>query len=158
MTNNVLKALKLTLGYHLRHVMKIQGLSNCPKYKECEGVCPLAAHKGKATSEDKNRLDAIVINEAQLILAEKRTSLSVLRTGIAVLVLPMSVMSVLIATSKYYSFLNVLHFLLPLGVLNLLLIVFGTYLIIRSIIRMKHHDRLIAEIKKKYSIIGKYID
>lgn len=38
-----------------------------------------------------------------LILAEKSTSLAVLRTGIAVLVSPLSVASLLIVTSKYYN-------------------------------------------------------
>lgn len=103
-------------------------------------------------------MDSIAINEVQLILAEKRTSLSVMRIGITVLALPLSVMSVLIATSKYYDVLHVLHFLIPLGVLNLVLIVLGAYLIIRSIIRMKHYDRFIRDIKRKYSIIGEFIE
>lgn len=102
--------------------------------------------------------DSIVINEVQLILAEKRTALAVMRTGIAVLALPLSVMSVLIATSKYYDILHVLHFLVPLAVLNLALLVFGGYLIIRSILRMRNYDRLIREIKRQHSIIGKFIE
>jgi uncharacterized membrane protein YidH (DUF202 family) len=108
--------------------------------------------------DDTKNTDAIAINEVQLILAEKRTSLAVMRTGIAVLALPLSVMSVLIATSKYYDVLHVLHFLVPLGVLNLVLIVFGAYLIVRSSIRMKHYDRFINEIKRKHSIIGEFIE
>jgi uncharacterized membrane protein YidH (DUF202 family) len=109
-------------------------------------------------NKDTNKIDSIAINEVQLILAEKRTSLAVMRTGIAVLALPLSVMSVLIATSKYYDVTHVLHFLIPLGALNLALIVFGAYLIIRSIIRMGHYDRLIHEIKLNHSVIGKYIE
>lgn len=108
--------------------------------------------------DDTIHSDSIAINEVQLVLAEKRTSLSVMRTGIAVLALPLSVMSLLIATSKYYDVVHVLHFLVPLGVLNSALIVFGTYLIIRSIIRMRHYDRLIHEIKLTHSVIGKFID
>ena len=109
-------------------------------------------------SVDTNNIDSIAINEVQLILAEKRTSLALMRTGIAVFALPLSVMSVLIATSKYYDVNNVLHLLIPLGVLNLALIVFGAYLIIRSIIRMRHYDRFINEIKRKHSIIGEFIE
>jgi len=109
-------------------------------------------------SDEKTKSDSIAINEAQLVLAEKRTSLAVMRTGIAVLALPLSVMSVLIATSKYYDVLHVLHFLIPLGILNLALIFLGAYLILRSIIRMHHYDRFIHEIKLKHSIIGKFID
>jgi hypothetical protein len=84
---------------------------------------------------DKTEKNSIAINEAQLVLAEKRTSLAVMRTGIAVLVLPMSVMSVLIATSKYYDIIYVLHLMIPLGILIFALIVFGTYLIISSIMK-----------------------
>lgn len=109
-------------------------------------------------TDDTTKTDSMAINEVQLILAEKRTSLAVMRTGIAVLALPLSVMSVLIATSRFYDALHVLHFLVPLGALNLALIVFGAYLIIRSIIRMRHHDRLIHEIKLKHSLIGEFID
>ena len=105
-----------------------------------------------------SEINAIAINEVQLILAENRTSLAVMRTGIAVLALPLSVMSVLIATSKYYDVLHVLHYLVPLGILNAALVVFGAYLIIHSIIRMRHYDRLIHEIKLQHSIIGKFIE
>ncbi len=109
-------------------------------------------------SDEKIEFNSIAINEAQLVLAEKRTSLAVMRTGIAILALPLSVMSVLIATSRYYDALHVLHFLVPLGILNFGLIVFGIYLIIRSIIRMRHYDRLIHNIKLSHSIIGEFID
>jgi uncharacterized membrane protein YidH (DUF202 family) len=109
-------------------------------------------------ANDKIENTSIVINEVQLLLAEKRTSLSVMRTGIAVLALPLSVISVLIATSRYYDALRVVHFLIPLGVLNLALTVLGVYLIIRSIIRMRHYERLIREIKLKHSVIREFID
>jgi uncharacterized membrane protein YidH (DUF202 family) len=109
-------------------------------------------------SGDKAITDSMAINEVQLILAEKRTSLAVMRTGIAVLALPMSVTSVLIATSKLYDIFHVLHFLIPLGILNLALVIFGAYLIARSIILMVHYDRLIKEIKQQHSMIGQFID
>jgi uncharacterized membrane protein YdbT with pleckstrin-like domain len=102
--------------------------------------------------------DAVAINEAQLILAEKRTSLSVLRTGIAVLVLPLSIMSVLIATSKFYDFSQVLHFIIPVLILLFLLVALGVYLIIRAILKMHHYDSLIKEIKKKHGSIAELMD
>ena len=109
-------------------------------------------------TKDTNNINSIAINEVQLILAEKRTSLAVMRTGIAVLALPLSVISVLIATSKYYDIFHVLHFLIPLGVLNLCLVVLGSYLIIKSIIKMKNYDHYIHEIKLKHSVIGEFIE
>lgn len=51
------------------------------------------------SSEDSS----LAFNEVQLILAEKRTALSTMRTGISVFVLPLSVLSVLVATSRYYE-------------------------------------------------------
>ena len=50
-----------------------------------------------------NQSDILSINQVQLLLSEKRTSLSVMRTGIAMLALPLSIFSALIATSKYYE-------------------------------------------------------
>jgi uncharacterized membrane protein YidH (DUF202 family) len=103
-------------------------------------------------------IDNIIFGEIQLILAEKRTALSGLRTGIAIFALPLSVLSVLVATSKYYDALKVLHFLLPLLVLSLGLIALGTYLIIHAILRIRHFDRQIRELKLKHSAIAEFIE
>jgi hypothetical protein len=70
--------------------------------------------------------DNLIFGEIQVLLAEKRTALAGLRTGIAVFALPLSVLSALIATSRYYSFEKVMPLLLPLMLLNLGLIVLGT--------------------------------
>lgn len=109
-------------------------------------------------NKNTDKFDSILINEVQLLLAEKRTSMAAIRTGIAVLALPLSIISVLIATSKYYDVLHVLSLLVPLGIFNLVMIVFGVYLIIRALIRMRHHDRLIHEIKQQHSVIGEFIE
>jgi uncharacterized membrane protein YidH (DUF202 family) len=110
------------------------------------------------TSDENAGMDSTVLAEIQLILAEKRTALAALRTGIAVFALPLSVLSALIATSKYYDVARVWHFLLPLLVLNLGLIVLGCYLVIHSISRIRHHDRLIKQLKKEHSAIAEFID
>ena len=109
-------------------------------------------------ANDKPDSNSIVINEAQLLLAEKRTSLSLMRTGIAILALPLTVTSFLIVTSKYYDVLQVLHFIVPLGVLNLSLVVLGIYLIIRSMVRMRRYDHLIREIKLKHPMFREFLD
>ena len=101
---------------------------------------------------------SVIINEVQLLLAEKRTTLASMRTGIAVFALPLSVLSVLIATSKYYDVLQVIHLLVPLLVLCAGLVVLGSYLIIRSINRIRHYDRLIFELKREHSKIAEFID
>lgn len=111
--------------------------------------------------EDKNQandFDAIVISEVQLILSEKRTSLAFMRTGIAVFALPLSVLSVLIATSRYYDVRQVLHLIVPLLILCVILILLGFYLIIRAIIKIRHYDRIINELKRKYNLLSEIID
>jgi len=109
--------------------------------------------------EDLEKTDStVVMDEIQLILAEKRTLLSVMRTGIAILALPLSVMSVLVATSRLYDALSVLHFLIPLGILNLALVGLSVYLIIRSIIRIHFYDKLLYKIKLKKSELADLIE
>ncbi len=108
--------------------------------------------------EDQAEVGGIIISEVQLVLAEKRTSLAALRTGIAVFALPLSVLSALVATSKYYDFGKVLPLLLPLLILCALLTVLGTYLIIRSVIRIRHQDRVIAAIKRQHAGLAPFID
>ena len=102
--------------------------------------------------------ETIIINEVQLLLAEKRTSLAALRTGIAVIALPLTVISVLIATSKYYDIVHVIHLIVPLLTLCAALVFLGSYLIIRSIMRIRHYDWHIAEMKRKHTTISDFID
>jgi uncharacterized membrane protein YidH (DUF202 family) len=104
------------------------------------------------------KLDSVIFGEIQVILAEKRTALASLRTGIAVFALPFSVLSVLIATSRYYSFDKVMPLLMPLLLLNLGLVVLGTWLIYRSIRRIHHYEHRIRELCEKYREIGQFVE
>jgi uncharacterized membrane protein YidH (DUF202 family) len=99
-----------------------------------------------------------ILGEIQVLLSEKRTSLSALRTGIAIFALPLSVLSVLIATSRYYSFEKVMPLLVPLLLLNLGLVVLGSWLIYHSIHRLHRYDRLIRELTQKYRSIADFVD
>jgi uncharacterized membrane protein YidH (DUF202 family) len=101
---------------------------------------------------------AILINEVQLILAEKRTSLASLRTGIAVFAIPLSIMGMLVATSRYYEIIDVMPLFITVMVINVLLLALGAFLVIRSIIKLRHEDRMINNIKGKHSIIAEFID
>ena len=94
-------------------------------------------------------LDSFTLNQVQLLLAEKRTALATLRTGIAIFAFPLSVLSVLITTSKMYRIGDVLHWLIPLLLLNLALVVLAVYLIVRAIRRFRHYDERIEQFKKR---------
>ena len=102
--------------------------------------------------------DSVIFGEIQVLLAEKRTALASLRTGIAVFALPLSVLSVLIATSRYYNVGTVMPLLVPLLLLNLGLVVLGSWLIYRSIHRIHHFELRIRELSEKYRSIAQFIE
>jgi uncharacterized membrane protein YidH (DUF202 family) len=109
-------------------------------------------------TNDLPKLDNIILGEIQVLLAEKRTALAGLRSGIAVFALPLSVLSALIATSRYYSMEKVMPLLVPLLVLNLGLVVLGTWLVFRSIHRIRHFEHRIKELSEKYRSLAEFIE
>jgi Kef-type K+ transport system membrane component KefB len=102
-------------------------------------------------------LDMLVLQEMQLLLAEIRTTLSTLRTGIAIFAFPLTVLSALIATSKSYEIDQVWHWLIPLLVLNLALIVLAVYLIWHALRRLRHYNRLIERYKLQHDRLGQLL-
>jgi uncharacterized membrane protein YidH (DUF202 family) len=104
------------------------------------------------SSEEQRRrpsTEARSVARIQLILAEKRTSLAVMRTGIGVFTLPLSVVTVLIATSGQYDFLEAYHLILPLLGLCAGLVVLAIYLVHRSVIRIWRQDAIIKKVKRE---------
>ena len=108
--------------------------------------------------QNENGKESFIFGRAQLVLAEKRTSLATLRTGIAVLVLPLSVISFLIATSTHYDFFQVLHLMLPILILCFALVLVGSYLIVNAIIRIHRQDKLLTELKQSQADFARFID
>lgn len=95
------------------------------------------------------KYESVSISRIQLILAEKRTTLAVMRTGIGVFTIPLSVVTVLVATSRYYDILETYHLLVPLLGVCAGLIVLGIYLVHRSVRRIRRQDALINMIKEQ---------
>ena len=108
-----------------------------------------------ATPEEN---DALVVGAAQLILSEKRTLLSLMRTGIAVFALPLATISALIATSEYYDPGKVLHLFIPVMLINAGLVILGVWLIVRAIRGVHHTDRLLAELKRSHPSLVPWLD
>ncbi|GBE29592.1 MAG TPA: hypothetical protein ENH10_05500 [Bacteroidetes bacterium] len=69
--------------------------------------------------------ESTLMNRMQVILAEKRTSLSVLRTGLGLVTLPMTIVAFLITTSSLWDFTSNLIYLIPLFTINTLLAALG---------------------------------
>ena len=110
----------------------------------------------KDGGDDEN--ESMDISRVQLLLAEKRTSLAALRTGIAIFTLPLSVTTVLVTTSRYYNFIENLHYLIPLLFLCVILVAVGTYLIFVALIRHRHQNEQIRMIKMKHAAWKDLVD
>lgn len=104
-----------------------------------------------------SKAEATVINHVQLILAEKRTSLAMLRTGIAVLALPLTVMGLLISTSRYYNAADMWVMLSFVMIICLGLCLLGGFLITRSIYRIRAYDHMVREIKRQSPTVAPYL-
>lgn len=109
-------------------------------------------------SADGQEASNLVFDEIQLLLAEKRTAFSSMRTGIAVFALPLTVLSFLVLTSRYYEPLRAMPFLVPLLALSAGLVALGVYLIAQSMRRVRHYDRLIARLKDEHRTVAKLIE
>lgn len=106
----------------------------------------------------ENSKHSLVINEVMLVLAEKRTSLSALRTGIAVVAVPLSIISFLIATSGFYELHPTLYLLAPVWAVCIVLFSLGMHMIVRSLARIRTFDRQIEEIKTQDRTVGALIE
>ena len=111
-----------------------------------------------SSNRANEELTNTLLGEIQIIPAEKRTSLSFLRTGIAVFVLQLSVLSALIATSRYYDFAGDKPLIIPLLVLCAILVLLGFYLVVRAVIRILHYDLVIRKIKEQHSVLREFLD
>ncbi|MBD3405443.1 MAG: hypothetical protein GF411_04810 [Candidatus Lokiarchaeota archaeon] len=74
------------------------------------------------------------------IEAEKRTHLAELRTGIGIMTIPLSLLTILIATSNYYNVYDVLGFVVALVIGIVTLFVIGGTLVRRAFRRIKNSE------------------
>ena len=88
--------------------------------------------------------------------AEKRTHLAELRTGIGILTIPMSLLTILIATSNYYSVDTVLSFIVGLVIGIIALFTVGAYLVIRALKKLKTTENLRDSIDDITRLIEKH--
>jgi uncharacterized membrane protein YidH (DUF202 family) len=116
---------------------------------------------GKMTYTDfmqKTEHRDMIFDEVNLLLSEKRTALSLLRTGIAIFSIPLSIGSVLIATSQLYQPQNILFLLVPVLGGCTLLVLIALWLIINSLIKLRHADKAIEGITSKNPFLRKLVD
>jgi hypothetical protein len=102
--------------------------------------------------------DGLITHEIRLVLDEKRTSISVLVTGVSILLAQLIIQGFLIATSQFYKIIDVLHIVIPFYIINIALFFLSFYLIIHSLLRIRHYNRLILQLKKRHSVLSDFTD
>ncbi|MBE2894441.1 hypothetical protein [Spirabiliibacterium falconis] len=112
----------------------------------------------QTSTPNNTTVDILSINQLQLVLAEKRTVLASMRIGISMLALPLAIFSALIATSKYYEIEHVWLVLSAISVINISLIVVAAYLIVHALIRLRHYDKMIENLKRQHESLRPLIE
>ena len=108
---------------------------------------------------DKNvDIDNIIVEEILLLLQEKRTALRMVRIGISAIIAQITILSFLIATSKYYEWMEVMHLWIPFALLNLVVLGIAGYFIFGSLIHIHRLDRQIHRYKKSHGVISGLLD
>ena len=79
---------------------------------------------------------------------DKRTALAMTRIGITTLVAQITILGFLIAASRYYRMMEVMHLVIPFILLNLVVFGIAGYLIFRSIFKIHQIDRQIMKTRE----------
>lgn len=104
----------------------------------------------EATKAEKKEIAVdhrLVMQEVQLLLAEKRTSFALMRTGVTVALLPVSVWTVLVATSSLWSVWDSWWILAPLMLVATVIFVLGAYLVGHAMHHIAHTDRVLMGLR-----------
>lgn len=107
----------------------------------------------KALKKEMKVEQSLLMSECQLLLADKRTAFALLRTGVSVSLVPMSIWTVLVATSKLYDPFQALWLLVPVMLIALGLFALGAYLIFHALQQLQHIERTLLAIRSSSTLI-----
>ena len=102
--------------------------------------------------------DNLIIDELLVLLQEKRTALAMIRTGIAILISQITIIGILIATSKLYAWIEVLHLMFFFILLNFIALGIACYFIFGSLKELQKLDRQVLIYKKNHSTLASFLD
>lgn len=125
-----------------------------PEARQAEAVVDELTHTAPA---DKAKLaidQKLLLAEVQMLLAEKRTAFALLRTGVVVGMVPLSLWTVLLATSRLWNVFEVLWLLVPLLAIAGLLFVLGVYAIWHAVEHWRHTERVLAGLRQADTLLG----
>ena len=96
---------------------------------------------------------ALIMSEVQLLLAEKRTAFALLRTGVTVSLVPLSIWTVLVATSKLYNLFDVLWLFVPVMLVAVALFALGIYLIQSALRQARHTEVTLLALRRSDTLL-----
>jgi|WetSurMetagenome_2_1015567.scaffolds.fasta_scaffold51086_3 uncharacterized membrane protein YidH (DUF202 family) len=99
--------------------------------------------------ENEIELQELVIEQLKLLLAGVRTSLSSLRAGILLLTLPISLVGLLIITSKYHTILKMTPLSELIFSISGLTLLTGIYLIVRALAQIRRYHVQIKRLEEQ---------
>lgn len=114
----------------------------------------------RAPTAEKKRIavdQRLLMNEVNLLLADKRTSYALLRTGVTVAIVPLSLWTFLIATSKLWNPFDLIWFLIPFALVTLSLFGLGAYLILHALGHLRHTEAVLTGIRQSDTMIGELL-
>ena len=103
-------------------------------------------------------VDSLIVEEILVLLQEKRTALRMVRIGISAVIAEITILGLLIATSRYYKWMEVMHLWIPFALLNLVVLGIAGYFIFGSLIHIHRLDRQIIRFKKSHGRIADFMD
>lgn len=107
--------------------------------------------------KQKHTSEQLLLNEIQVLLAEKRTYYALLRSSVALVTLPLTVIVFLVSTNEYHGLFNFVWLMvLVVGVLVLISII-GISFFARAENRIKSIDKMIVTIKTENKRIAEII-
>ena len=121
-----------------------------------EKAAAVVKELAEAPKADKKEIAVdhkLVMQEVQLLLAEKRTSFALMRTGVTVALLPLSVWTVLIATSALWNIWDSWWMLAPVMLISVVLFALGSYLIGHAMHHLAHTDRVLMGLRASDTLL-----
>ncbi|MEI6237496.1 MAG: DUF202 domain-containing protein [Candidatus Saccharibacteria bacterium] len=93
--------------------------------------------------------EQVLLNEIELLLAEKRTYYSVLRTGFAIITVPLTVIIFLLATKDYHRLFTHKWSAILVVVTFIVIVIIGIFVCIIGSNKIKKVDKAILRVEKE---------
>ena len=100
--------------------------------------------------------DALIVEEIQSFLQEKRTALKAIRMGIAVILVQISAVGFLVTAFRHHAYMQAMHWVDILVVLGVILLGTAIYLFVYPLIRIHRLNHKILEFKQRRSKMDKH--